>query len=161
MFFPVEGHKVISLLAPAADAGGRTGAYVSLKNVRKAAVYFYINQGAANTVALSVLQATAISGSPAGKALSQVVPIWSDEACATNDTMVAQTAAAGTYTTSAATTIKLVCFLIDPKQCMDVAGGYDCLYVTTGASNASNITAAWIECDLKYAQAIPPTVVAD
>lgn len=160
MFFPVEGNKVHGLLKPATDAAGRTSRYVSLKNVVKAAIYVYINQAATDTVLLTPEQATAISGSPSPKALSANVPIWANQALATDDTMVRQTDAAN-FTTSAAQTEKLVCFEISPAQCMDIANGYDCLVIVTGASNAGNITAAWIECEMKYQQATPPSIVTD
>jgi hypothetical protein len=54
---------------------------------------------------------------------------------------VAQTAAA-TFTTSATTKVKRIVFEIVPEQCMDVANGFDCIAVSTGASNAANITEA-------------------
>ena len=45
-----EDIKIVNLLAPAADAAGRTGAYVSLKNAIKAFIVVHLTQGNAATV---------------------------------------------------------------------------------------------------------------
>jgi hypothetical protein len=160
MFFPVEGIKTHSMLKTTTDGSVRTTRYVSLKNVTKAAVWILVDQGAANPVVLEVQQATAISGSPALKALSAVVPIFANEVVNTNDTMVAQTAAK-TFSTSATTVEKLVCFVIDPKQCLDIANGYDCIALITTGASASNYVTVWIEAEMKNQQATPPTIVVD
>ncbi len=55
------------------------------------------------------------------------------------------------FTTSAATTAKKVEFIIDPAA-LDVAGGFDCIRVSTGASAAGNITSAFIVAVPKSAQ---------
>jgi hypothetical protein len=160
MFFPVEGIKTHSLLKTATDGSVRTTRRVSLKNVAKAAVWVLIDQGAATPVVLEVQQATGISGSPALKALSAVVPIFANEAVNTDDTMVRQ-ADAKTYTSGATTVEKLVCFIINPVQCLDVANQYDTIaLITTGASSSNNVT-VWIEAEMKNQQATPPTIVAD
>lgn len=70
------------------------------------------------------------------------MPILSAQDLATTTVGVRATAAA-TFTTSAAVTAKRVEFLIDPAA-LDVAGGFDCIRLTTGASNAANITSAFI-----------------
>lgn len=147
-------------LAPAADAGGRTSAYVSLKNVVKAYVVVYMDQGNAATVTLSVLQATAVAGT-GSKAISNACPIWANQDSAASDTLVAQTAAT-TFTTSAAVKHKIVMFEIIPQSHLDLANGYDCIAVSTGASNAANITSAlFFLTPLGYQQATPPSALTD
>ena len=160
MYMPVEKNKSVGLLKPAADAGGRTGRYVSLKNVIRAAIYAYIDQGNAATITLSIYQSTVVAGTD-GKVLvtAAVVPIWANEDLATNDTMTRQTDAVN-FTTSAAVKEKLVCFLIDPAK-LDIANDFDCVTLVTGASDAANITSAWIECEMKYAAETPPSVTID
>jgi hypothetical protein len=154
-----EDIKVVNLLAPAADAAGRTGAYVSLKNAIKAFIVVHLTQGNAATVALDPLQASAVAGT-GSKALTGDVPIWSNLDTAAGDTLVARTAAK-TYTTDAGVKLKQVVFEIDPKACLDLAGGFDCIGVSTGASNAANITAAQLIIVNRYSMATPPSAVAD
>jgi hypothetical protein len=127
------------LLAAAADAAGRTSAYVTLKNAEKAYVLCEVNQGNAATVEFSITQATDVSGD-SEKAIG-VMPIWLVNNTASSDAWVPETAAAN-YTTDANLHDKLVLFEILPEACMDMANGFDCIAVTTGASNAANITSA-------------------
>jgi hypothetical protein len=150
--------KIINLLAPAADAAGRTGAWVSMKHAHKAWILCHINQGNAATILLTLQQATAVAGTGA-KVLTNNVPIWVNQATATNDTLVLQTSAVN-FTTSATTTLKQVIFEVDPAT-LDVAGGFDCLTVLTGASNAANITAATAILQVRYLQGTPPSSVLD
>lgn len=134
-----------NLLAPAADAAGRTSTYHSLKGAVKAWIVVYIGQGNAATVLLSPLQASAVAGT-GSKAIS-AARIWTklDEAFTT---FTLQTEAA-TYTTDAAVKSKLVVFELDPNKVFDVnsATPFDCIAISTGASNAANITSAtlWIQ----------------
>jgi hypothetical protein len=153
-----ENAKIVSLLAPAADAAGRTGAYVSMKGYSRAFLVAYINQGAANTVALTPNQATAVAGTGA-KAIS-ATQIWADLDTATSDALVRQTDAAS-YTTDAGVKIKMVIFQIDDAA-LDVNGGFDCLNLSTGASAAGNITSAFaILTGARFQQVTPPTAVLD
>ena len=144
--------KVVNLLAPAADAGGRTSAvYPSLKNAVRAWVVVYLTQGAANTVQLDPVQATAVAGTNS-KALTGNVAIYSNLDVSASDTLVARTAAK-TYTTDAGVHNKIVVFQIDPAECLDVANSFDCIGLTTGASAAANITSALLLVDEKYSDA--------
>jgi hypothetical protein len=148
----------ISLLSPAADAAGRTSAYRSLKSALKAYVIVHINQGNAATVLLSLLQAKDVSGG-SSKAIA-ATPIWSDLDTATSDALVSQTAAA-TYTTDAALKDKIVVFEILPEQALDVANGFYTIAISTGASNAANITEAILVIDGAYEQATPPSALVN
>jgi hypothetical protein len=141
-----EGLTPWPCLEPAADAGGRTSAYQSLKGAVKAWIVVYMNQANAATVLLSPLQATAVAGTGT-KAIS-AARIWTklDEAAVT---YTKQTEAA-TYTTDAATKKKVVIFEIDCAKCLDIAGGFDCIAISTGASNAANITSALLFIQPEY-----------
>jgi len=154
-----QNAQVVEILNPAADAAGRTGAYVTLKNMHKAWLVFHITQGNAATIQLSVNQATTVTGTSA-KAITVATPIWSDLDTSTNDTLTARTAAVN-YTTDAGLKNKIVVFEINPAD-LDVANGFDCITGVTGASNAANIT----ECILygvnnRFMQATPPSAVVN
>jgi hypothetical protein len=151
--------KIVEILAPATDAGGRTGAYVSLKNVRRATIVFHVTQAAANTILLTLLQATAVAAT-GEKAITNAVPIWSNLDEAATDTLVRRTDAK-TYTTDAGTKHKCVVFQIDPALCMDVANAFDCITISTGASSASNLTEARAYLEMDYEQATPPSAILD
>jgi len=151
---PQNGH-IAELLDPATDAAGRTGSYVTLKNCHKAWIVVHIQQGNAATIALSVNQASDVSGTGA-KAITVATPIWSNLDTATNDTLTARTAAVS-YTTDAGVKNKIVVFEISPAD-LDVANGFDCITVVTGASNAANVTQAMLYTyATRYQQATPPS----
>lgn len=153
-----EQAQVISLLKPSADSAGRTSAYVSLSNAHKAYIVVYVNQGNAATILLSPLQSSGIAGSDS-KALTAAAPIAVnlDTDTTPSDIMTIATAAT-TYTTDAGTKSKIVIFEIDPIESMDINNKFNHIAVSTGASNASNITSALlILTPLRFAQQNPPT----
>jgi hypothetical protein len=155
--FP-EHFKIVEGLTPAADAAGRTGDYVSLKNCLMAYVLVHMDQGNAATVALTPYQATAVAGT-SEKVLANAVPIWASQDWGTSDALTRATDAVN-FTTSAAVKHKAVLFQIDPAQ-LDVEGGFDCITVKTGASNAANITAATYFLVTRYPQTTPPSAIVD
>jgi hypothetical protein len=95
-----EQFKIVEALTNATDAAGRTGDYVSLKNAVMCWVVFYVTQGNAATIAVSLQQASAVAGTGT-KVLTNAVPIWSNLDTATSDTLVRRTDAVN-YTTDAA-----------------------------------------------------------
>lgn len=127
------------LLAAAADAAGRTSRYASLKNAVKAYVVAEVNQGNAATVLLSILQAKDVSGT--GSKACNAMPIWLGDNEGTTDALVQQVAAA-TFTTDALLQDKLVIFEILPEAALDINNGFKTIAISTGASNAANITRA-------------------
>ena len=154
-----EEAKIVAALAPAADAAGRSGAWVSLKNAHKCYIRVHINQGNAATVALTILQAQAIAGT-GSKAITGLCRIWSNLDVSVNDTLVRR-ADAISYTTDAGVKDKQVIFEIDPSS-LDIANGFDCIRVVTGASNAANITEAeYYLTPLRYPGGTPPSAVVD
>lgn len=153
-----EKYKIVQALAPAADAAGRTGDYVSLKNVNRAYIVCSITQGNAATIALEPKQAQAVAGTNV-KVLANAVPIWANLDTAASDALAAA-AAAVNYTTDAAVKNKVVVFQIDPEV-LDVANGFDCITIVTGASDAANITEALFVLNMKYQQATPPAAITD
>jgi len=157
--FPSE-FKLATLLEPAADAAGRTSAIAhSLKNTGKAYLIFHINQGAANTVLLTPMQASAVAKT-GGKVLANAVPIWVNLDGAAGDTWV-RVADGVNYTTDAGVKIKQVCFEIDPAM-LDMTNNFDCIYAVTGASAAGNITSAQVlHCGMRFQGGLVPSVITD
>lgn len=154
-----EQAKLVECLAPAADAAGRTGDYVSLKGYTKAYILVHITQGNAATVALTPKQATDVSGSGV-KVIGAVARIWADLDTATSDALV-RAADAANYTTDVAVKNKIVVFEIDAAS-LDVNNGFDVLGFTTGASNVANITQAhYLLVGARYPQVTPPTAITD
>lgn len=154
---PEEAY-IVSMLAPAADAGGRTSGYLSLKNALKAWIVCHINQGNAATIALTPAQATAVAGT--GTKAITATNIWTNLDMAAANQYTKQTAAAS-YTTDAGVKVKVVVFELNPTYCMDVAGGFDCVAITTGASNAANITSAFLLVQPKHVSPVQMDVLAD
>jgi hypothetical protein len=153
-----ENAQVISLLAPAADAAGRTSAYVTVKFGHKAFIVCYVTQGNAATVALTPLQATDSSGT-SSKAVN-AVPIAADLDVVTSDQFTFPTQASN-YTTDAGVKNKIVIFEIDPAEAMDINNTtkpFEHIAIQTGASNAANITSALlVVMPLRDARLNPPT----
>lgn len=159
IFHLVEGAKLVEALAPAADAAGRTGDYVSLKDYETLFIVVHITQGNAATVALTPFQATTVAGA-GEKVLANAVNIWANLDTAASDAL-ARAAAAANYTTDAALKNKIVVFEI-PGAALDVSGGFDCVTVKSGASNVANITQAiYVLSGPRYSQVTPPTAITD
>lgn len=144
-----------AMLAPAADAAGRTSFYFSLKNAVKAWIVCHVNQGNAATVQLTPLQAQDVSGT--GSKAIAATPIWSNPDTATVAAPGTKQSDAANFTTSAAVKDKIVIFEITPEQALDVNNGFKTIAVQTGASNAANITAAELFILGAFEQASPPS----
>jgi hypothetical protein len=160
MFFnPALDAKFVEAMANATDAAGRTGRWVSLKNYALAYIIVNVTQGNAATIAISINQATAVAGT-GSKVITNTVPIWSNLSTAATDTLVARTAAVN-YTTDAGVANKQVIFQVDPSS-LDLAGGFDCIAVVTGASNVANLTSAqYLLVGPRYGGATPPSAIID
>ncbi len=123
MFQIPEGAFLIDGYAPRVGAAAAvTGDYISLKNAEMCWVVFHYYQADANEITFSVKRATAVA--PTGAvALTNVVPIWSNLACATSDTLVRRTDAVD-YAAGTGAASKLVIFQIDPAN---LGSTYDCI----------------------------------
>lgn len=153
-----EGLFPVEVLAPATDAAGRTGDYVSLKLAHKLFLIAHLTQGNAATALLTPTQASAVAGTGA-KALTNNVHIWANEDTAAGQVLVRQ-ADAKNFTTSAAVKNKIVIFEITPGA-LDVANDFDCITLVTGASNVANITQAEALVMPRYPQATNPSYLTD
>lgn len=151
--------KVVEGAPLATDAAGRSADAVSLKNHGKATIICSLTQGNAATVALTLMQAQDVAGTGA-KALANAVPIWSNLDTAAGDTLVRRTDGVA-YTTDAGVKNKIVIFEVDASQ-LDVNNGFDCLYVTTGASNVANLTGVlYLLHGSRFQQSTPPSAIVD
>lgn len=150
--------KIHGALKPAADAAGRNGRFVSLKNLHKLYVKVYVDQANAAVIPITITQAQAIAGTGA-KVLATPVPIWANLDVAASDTLVRQ-ADAVNFTTDAALKEKIVIFEILPTD-LDVANGFDCIRVNTGASNVANITSAEYIGVQRYKGENTPSIIVD
>lgn len=155
-----EQMKVIDILNPAADAAGRTGTWITCRWAHKVYFVVHITQGNAATILISLLQAKDVSGT--GSKAGPAVPIWvnTDTSAATgSDSFVIQSNAS-TYTTDAGTKNKHIIFEVDPSY-LDGANGFKDVTISTGASNAANIT----ECTAYLIQRVDgtaaPTALVD
>lgn len=144
------GLNLVSVLAPAADAAGRTGSWISLKGVKRAWLVFYADQGNAATIAVSINQASAVAGT-GSKVITNAIPIWANQDAATNAIWTKATDAVN-FTTSAAVKKKFVVFELDPAT-LDLANSFDCVTLITGASNAANITSGFALLEPRLMQA--------
>jgi hypothetical protein len=149
--------KVFGALKPAADAAGRSGRYFSLKNLHKGYFIALVDQGNAATIALTLGQAQDVAGTNA-KAITALVPIWANLDPAT-DALV-RAADAASYTTDAGVKEKIVIVEIRPEH-LDMANGFDCVRLTTGASNAANITSAFFVGVPRYPGDGGPSIITD
>ncbi len=149
-----------SLLGPAADAAGRASTFRSLKGAVKAWIVVHITQGNAATILLTPQQALAVAGT--SNIAVRACRIWVKlTAAATDFTKVAE---AVSYTTDAGVDTKVVVFEIDPNKSLTpehATGVYDCVNVSTGASNAANITSALLLVQMRHQGALVDNVLAD
>lgn len=134
-----ENFIIAGSLDPATDAAGRTGSYVDLKRGQRAYAIWYITQGNAATIVCSLSKVTTIAGAVGATAGTATHRIW-----ATNDAsssvLTAQTAGTS-FTTSAALKDKIVVMEVDPGS---EGATFIAVAPVTGASNAANLTSAFV-----------------
>lgn len=149
----------IGMLPPAADAAGRTGTYKSLRNCSgKVAVVCRVNQGNAAQVTFTILQATSSAGA-GSKAIGTNAqpPVFYNADTTASDTLVSQGPATnGAFQCGTALKDQIVVFEFDPADCLDLANGFNHIAVETSASNAANITEAYMEYLGRFQQQVPP-----
>ena len=146
----IQTAQIVQVLNPAADAAGRTGAYLSLKNAGRGVILVHITQGNAATVTLSLLQAQDVSGTGAKALVATALSANLDESV--SDLLIAQ-AVASSFVTDAGVKNKIVVFEVD-ESALDVNNGFRTVTISTGASNVANITqATYIGIEDRYAGA--------
>lgn len=127
-----EGVIPVSGLGPQVGAAAAvTGDYISLKNAQKAWIVIHYVQGDATDITWHVNRATAVAPTGATTlAAANTVPIYSNLACATSNTLVKRTPAIN-YASGTGQATKIIIFEIDPASLGDT---YDCV---AGASTTA------------------------
>jgi hypothetical protein len=146
-------------------AGAVYGVAISLKNVQRMYAVINYRQGDATQVIFGAQKGTAVAMGDA-EAITQLMPIWADEATAASDLLVRQ-ADAATFQVSAVAGTKLIIFELDPDAVGTVAAGTraDCVRFYPSSANIP-VTSAWAMTyvlEPRYPSAVisSPTVVLD
>ncbi len=157
-FSLAEETRIVEAIAPCTGASAATGDYINMKYAPRIAIVVHIAQGNAATVALTIEQAKAAAGT-GSKAITEKVPIWANEDCASDDKLTEQ-AKAVSYTTSAAVKNKIVVFHVD-TDVLDKENGFEWICVKAAQSNAANlISAEYIAGDLRYGAQDSPSLIS-
>lgn len=150
--------KLVQMIKPQTTNGSLTSQVISLKNAHKATVVFEFTQAVGHATTPTLLQATNIAAATNKAGPSAM--IWANDATATNDTLVAKTAAAS-YALTTVSGGHQVVFEVDPAS-LDVGNGYDCIYFTIGTSSqATNFVSATAYLQERYIGNQPPTAILD
>jgi hypothetical protein len=159
MCLPEELKHIIGL-APQVDANVDSD-IICLKNAKRAWVQVIVAQANAAIPDFTIYQCTDVSNSLSdNKALSGNCEIWYNADVSAADTLTRGTAAK-TYSFSADLANKVCWFQLDLATCLDLANDFDCIYVTSGGSNAANIISVNFYLDSKYAEDVLPAAITD
>jgi hypothetical protein len=130
----------VQLLAPTTTNGGATSRRFNMKNVNKAWIIVDLLQAFGDATAVTLNQATAITGGTT--AAGPNVPIWANEDTVASDSRTKQTADASVYTVTNNIKSKQIIFEVDPSR---LTAGSSYVFVTTSnstqAANIANVTA--------------------
>jgi len=148
------GELLINAFKPQTNAGIITGDYISLKTAHRVWVVFQVAQANAAQITCSLMKATAVA--PTGAvAVTETVPIWSNEDCDTD--LFSEETAAASFELDAALKTKLLIMEVDPS----ILGNYDCLAAKISASDVANIVGAFYIIENRYKDEVPPSVIID
>jgi hypothetical protein len=154
-----EEFKIVQGIQPRTTNAGFSTDWVSLKNAVKAIIVVNLTQAAAHATAFTLAQATAVAGGDT-KAMTNNVAIWSNEDCATSDTLVRQTNAKA-YTVTADIKNKMIIFEIEPSA-LDVNNNFDCISLTVANSGeATNFASVEFFLKSKYEQVTKASAIVD
>lgn len=155
-----ERYKVVQLANPKTTNGGFNSDAVSLKNANRVAIVVNVTQAVGHATAFTLEQGTVVAMSD-NKALTGNARIWANEDVAATDTLVAKTAAK-LYTVTNDIKLKQIVFEFAPEDVLDIAGGFDCVWVVAAdSSQATNFASIIALLDERYQQATPPAAITD
>ncbi len=156
----VENIKVVYGSEPKNYTGAAGNSdYVSLKNYDRVAIVIQTGAWAGGTAAVTLTQATDVSGSGA-KALS-FANQWTYQSAGFTVDALAKTAVAGdTFNLATANTVHVI--EVEASD-LDLAGGFDCLRVSIASPGANNdFYGVMIYLHgSRYPQATPPSAIVD
>lgn len=158
-FRMVDNSQAVPLIPPKdynGVASATTDPYVSLKNYNAITFYIQLGAWAGGTGAVTLLQATDVSGTGA-KALA-FTKVWTKTLLA--DTPVQVTVSANTFNLATALTLYQIEIKADD---LDTQNGFDCItcHVATPGSNADLYNILALLTQPRYHQAAPPSAIID
>ena len=132
--------------------------FVSLKNINMAWIVCNFHQHTGHATVSNPQRATLAVGPIGNVAIAHNAPMWLCADVATSDALV-RLADGITATIDAGATDQLLVIQIDPAQLGDT---YDCMgLVITTSGIAANYVSVIYYLETRYAQATPPTAIAD
>ena len=150
--------KIVVGSTPVDSIANITGDYVSLKNAHMGWIVCTFTQVDAYAHTIQPMKSTAVL--PVGAtAITHNAPNWSNVDISASDTLVRR-ADATAYQIPATANNQLVIFQIDPMQLGDT---YDVMGCTIDGSAKwqSNLADIVYFVEMRYAQAIPPSIIVD
>lgn len=153
--FP-EVSKIVEAIPASTNDAALTGDYIKVDH----GMLMIVVESAgthASAQAITIEQATSAAAG-GSKAITTVVPIWSNLDTSLTDTLVRRTDAVS-YTTDATAKNKMVVFFVDPAG-LDLANGFHWVTVKVAISNVGNVVSAqYYIVNHRYQQATPPTAI--
>jgi hypothetical protein len=153
-----QDFKIVSGSPPVDSANNVTGDYVSLKNAHMAWIMINFYQPEAFAHTIQPMKSTAVL--PVGAtAITHNAPNWANNDISVDDTLV-RGADATSYQIPATTNNQIAIFQIDPMQ---LGASYDCMGVTVdgNAKWQNNKLSIIYFVEMRYGQAIPPSIIVD
>lgn len=168
MFHP-QNNGIANIIPFGIGGAVKNGINICLKNVHKAFVVCIVEKaGGAEQVTWTLRQSTGVGATTVGideKDVTLPCRVWYCLNAAISNLLTLATAIAAptaqTYTTAVTASVTQMCiFEVVPAECMDIAGGFDCITVNASDPAAANIAGAFVILDPdRYAPL--PTVYAN
>ena len=153
-----EQFKIVTGTPVVTTNTGITCDFVSLKNINMAWIVIEALQAATDATVLNPQRATLAVGPVGNVAIAHNAPWWKNADVSASDTLV-RGADGTTMALTAGTTDQLVIIQIDPAQLGDT---FDAMgLVVTDSTEANNYMTVTYFLETRYAQALPPTAIAD
>lgn len=131
-----RGLQPVCVQPPKTTSSAVTTDYLNAGKAHRVTFNCTLTQASAHATTISVYQAKTAAGASA-KAITNTMPIYSNENIASNSYLTKQTDAT-TYSVTADAANKLIVIKVDPSL-MDLAGGFKFLALhTTASSKATN-----------------------
>lgn len=145
---------------PPATPSSASPKWVSLKNYGRVSIILQCaNATTVTGSAVALSQATDVSGTSAKTLAFTTVDANTDTSA--GDGFTATAVSSNTFTTNS-TNSKNLKYVIEVKATdLDLANGFDCLRVTLGNATATVVSATYILREPRFADAAPPTAVAN
>ena len=155
----VENMKIVTGLAPTTPSTSSTD-WVSMKNYDRCTVIILADNGTAVTgSAISMDQATDVSGT-SSKTLS-FSTVWANTDTGASDALVETAVTSDTFTTDATANKNLMYVIEVSASDLDVSNSFDCFQVDLGTAVSSVMSVCFIMWNSRYAKTTPPSAIID